>query len=250
LIAGIVDAEFGWRATFVAGGIGPLLAIAAVVLLPPPPRQLPAAAAHLLEFRSLLRNRALIAYVAAFAGNTWEVFAVRVWFVAYLGWTVNLPGHALRLPPLGVVAGLGSLAGLPVSIAVAECAARHGRKRIIVATCACSVLACLALAMTAGGSSAMVMALLILVQVTSFADVGSLAGGIVAAADPARRGAALALYALAGYTTGFLGPVAVGIALDWFGGAGSVAGWRAAFITIAFGSLVAACAVRRVPGTG
>jgi len=134
LIAGIVDAEFGWRATFVAGGIGPLLAIAAVVLLPPPPaRQLPAAAAHLLEFRSLLRNRALIAYVAAFAGNTWEVFAVRVWFVAYLGWTVNLPGHALRLPPLGVVAGLGSLAG-----------------------------------------------------------------GIVAAADPARRGTALALYALAG----------------------------------------------------
>ena len=36
----------------------------------------------------------------------------------------------------------------------------------------------------------------------------------MSAADPARRGAALAIYALAGYGTGFLGPVAVGLALD------------------------------------
>jgi len=82
LIAGAVDAVFGWRATFIAGGIGPLLSICALGLLPassnartfgrqPPP------------FHALLRNRALTAYVAAFAGNTWEVFAVRVWFVAY-----------------------------------------------------------------------------------------------------------------------------------------------------------------------
>jgi hypothetical protein len=63
-----------------------------------------------------------------------------------------------------------------------------------------------------------VLPLLILVQITSFADVGALAGGAVAAADPAQRGAALALYALAGFTTGFLGPIAVGTALDWFGG--------------------------------
>ncbi|MGH7030936.1 MAG: MFS transporter [Stellaceae bacterium] len=251
LIAGIVDAAFGWRATFITGGIGPLLAIGAVALLPrAAERQIAEAASHLLEFRSLLRNRALISYVAAFAGNTWEVFAVRVWFVAYLGWTLSLPGNALRLPPLGVIAGLASLAGLPVSIAVAEYAARHGRERTIVATCVCSVVVCLALAATAGGPCGTVMALLVLVQITSFADVGALAGGAVSAADPARRGAALALYALAGYATGFLSPVAVGLALDWFGGAASVAGWRAAFITIAFGSAAAAVAVRRAPASG
>jgi MFS family permease len=248
LIAGIVDAAFGWRATFIAGGIGPLLAIGAVALLPrAAERQGPAAPTHLLEFRSLLRNRALMAHVAAFAGNTWEVFAVRVWFVAYLGWTLSLPGNALRLPPLGVVAGLASLAGLPVSIAVAEYAARHGRRRTIIATCLCSVVVCLALAATAGGPSGTVIVLLVLVQITSFADVGALAGGAVSAADPARRGAALAIYALAGYTTGFLGPVAVGLALDWFGGAASMAGWRAAFVTIALGSAVAAGAIWRAP---
>ncbi|MGH7047762.1 MAG: MFS transporter [Stellaceae bacterium] len=250
LIAGVVDAAFGWRATFLTGGVGPLLAVAAVALLPRAIDQRPASPTHLLEFRSLLRNRPLMAYVSAFAGNTWEVFSVRVWFVAYLGWTLSLPGHARHLPPLGVVAGLASLAGLPVSIAVAEIAVRHGRERTIVMTCAVSVLVCLALAATAGGSSGTVMALLILVQITSFADVGALAGGAVSAADPARRGAALALYALAGYATGFLSPVAVGLALDWFGGAASVAGWRAAFVTIAIGSAACACAVRRAPQSG
>src|ERR1700751_3438904 len=35
LIAGLVDAAFGWRATFIAAGIGPLLSICALALLPP-----------------------------------------------------------------------------------------------------------------------------------------------------------------------------------------------------------------------
>jgi hypothetical protein len=68
LIAGIVDAALGWRATFIAAGIGPLLSICALGLLPagstrrkfdkrPPP------------LLSLLRNRALIAYVRLSPGT-------------------------------------------------------------------------------------------------------------------------------------------------------------------------------------
>jgi hypothetical protein len=151
--------------------------------------------------------------VAAFAGNTWEVFAVRVWFVAYLAWLLSLPGNHIALPALGLVSGLASLA----------------------------------LAATAGGPIGIVLPLLILVQITSFADVGALAGGAVAAADPTQRGAALALYALAGFTTGFLGPVAVGNALDWFGGTASASGWRVGYSVIAVGSAAAAWAVWRVP---
>ncbi len=246
LIAGMVDAAFGWRATFVAAGIGPLLSICALGLLPagstqrrfdqrPPP------------YRALLRNRALIAYVAAFAGNTWEVFAVRVWFVAYLAWLLRLPGNHIALPPLGLVSGVASLAGVPVSMVMAEVAARRGRRPVVIGICLISVATCLALSATAGGSIWIVLPLLILVQITSFADVGALAGGAVAAADPAQRGAALALYALAGFTTGFLGPVAVGNVLDWFGGASSPSGWMAGFAVIAIGSAVAAWAVWRAP---
>lgn len=245
LVAGIVDAAFGWQAAFVAGGVGPLLAIAALWLLPPAPKAPDETEGPLLELGPLLRNRALMAYVVGFAGNTWEVFAVRVWFVACLDWTLSLPGNFLQLPALGVVAGIASLAGVPASIAVAEFASRYGRRRVIIATCVVSVIVCLALAATAGGPVLIVLALLVLVQITSFADVGALAGGAVAAAEPARRGAALALYALVGFATGFVGPVVVGIALDWFGGPRSAAGWEAAFGVMAIGSAVAAWAVRR-----
>jgi MFS family permease len=244
LVAGIVDAAFGWRAAFVAAGIGPLLSIAALWLLPSAPPVRNETRGPLLEIGPLLRNRALMAYVIAFAGNTWEVFAVRVWFVACLSWTLSLPGNALPLPGLGVVAGVASLAGVPASVAVAELALRYGRRRLIVATCFTSVAVCLALAATAGGPILIVLSLLVLVQITSFADVGALAGGAVAAADPARRGGALALYALVGFASGFAGPVVVGTVLDWFGGASSVAGWEIAFAVMAIGSAVAALAMR------
>ena len=172
---------------------------------------------------------------------------MRVWFVAYLAWTLSLPGNNLLLPPLGLVSGLASLAGVPASLAMAEIAARYGRRRVIVGICLVSVLVCLGLAATAGGPIAVVLTLLVLVQITSFADVGALAGGAIAAADPAQRGAALALYAFCGFTTGFLSPVAVGTALDWFGGAASAMGWMAGFMTIALGSTIAAWAVWYAP---
>jgi MFS family permease len=242
LLAGIVDTTFGWRGTFVISGIGPLLAIAAITLLPAISDPLPGGA-FVLDFRPVLRDRALMAYVLAFAGNTWEVFAVRVWFVAYLAWTLSLPHNYLPLPGLAVISGLASLAGFPVSIAVAELALRYGR-RVVVATCIISVLVCLGLAATAGGSTLVVLPLLVLAQITSIADAGALSSGAVAAADPARRGTALAAYAFTGYTAAFVGPVAVGISLDGFGGAGSPTGWTAAFVTMALGSTAAAWAMR------
>jgi len=246
VLAGLVDAAFGWRTAFVAAGIGPLLSICSLALLSAP----------LVEgksgrwrppYRALLRDRALIAYVTAFAGNTWEVFAVRVWFVTYLAWLLSLPGNHITLPAPGVVSGVASLAGVPVSMLMAEVAARHGRRTVIIGICLVSVATCLGLAATAGGPIRIVLPLLVLVQITSFADVGALAGGAVAAADPAQRGAALALYALAGFMTGFLAPVAVGNALDWFGGAASASGWMAGYAVIALGSAAAAWAVWRAP---
>jgi MFS family permease len=242
LVSGIVDTMFGWRATFLAAGIGPLLAIAAVGCLPAAPsRRKPVG--RFLEFRSVLANRAFMAYVLGFAGNTWEVFGIRVWFVACLSWTVHQPGNELDLPNLAVISGLASLAGVPASIVVAELAAKWGRTRVIIATCVVSVAVCLALAATAGGAIAIVLMLLILLQITSFADVSALGVGAVASSDPARRGAALAVYALAGFTTGFLGPAAVGLSLDWFGGVDSRSGWTAAFLTMSIGSTAAGLSV-------
>ncbi|MDP1839355.1 MAG: MFS transporter [Reyranella sp.] len=242
LVAGIVDAMFGWRATFLAGGIGPLLAIATIACLSPAPAR-KAPAGPVLEFGSVLRNRPFMSYVLAFAGNTWEVFGIRVWFVACLSWTLQVPGNELDLPNLAIISGLASLAGVPASIAVAELATKWNRSRVIVMTCVVSVAVCLALAASAGGPIVIVLTLLVLLQITSFADVSALGVGAVLLSDPARRGAALAVYALTGFTTGFLGPAAVGLSLDWFGGIDSRLGWTAAFLTMSIGSAAAGLAV-------
>jgi len=182
--------------------------------------------------------------VLAFGGNTWEVFGIRVWFVACLAWTTRITGNQLDLPNLAVIAGLASLAGLPASILVAEIASRWNRQRAIIATCFVSVTVCIALAASAGGNAAIVLGLLILLQITSFADVGALGGGAVMSSEAGHRGAAMAVYALAGFTSGFLSPAVIGLALDLFGGAESVPGWTAAFFVMGIGSSAAALAMR------
>lgn len=241
-LAGAVDAVLGWRDVFAVSGAIPLLAVAAVVLLPAP-SEIVEPAKSIFDLRPLLRNRVLMAYTLAFAGNIWEVSAVRAWFVAYLTWILGLAHNHLDLPRPAVISGLASLAGFPVSFLVAEWALRRGRGAI-VATCAGSVLLLLGLAATAGGASLVVLPLLCLAQIASLADAAALAGGAVAAADPARRGAALAVFAFVGYSAAFVGPVASGLALDAFGGAGSALGWAAAFMMMALGSTAAAYAMR------
>src|SRR5579875_1304738 len=245
-VAGAVDAVLGWRATFAIGGVAPLSALAAVALLPPAVEAVPAAG-FAFDFRPLLRNRALMAYVLAFAGNLWEVSAVWAWFVAYLAWTLGLPHHRLQIPAPAVISGLAALAGFPASLLVAELALRWG-PRAIVATCLASIAILLGLAASAGGPALVSLPLLIAAQIAAPADASALAAGAVAVADPARRGAALALYACAGYVAACVGPVAVGFALDAFGGAGSPSGWRAAFIAMALGSAAAAVAMRAARG--
>jgi MFS family permease len=246
-LAGLVETALGWPAAFAAAGIGPAAAGLLVAALPAPAARaasLPAEAPPRIELKPLLTNRAFMAYVAGYAGNTWEVFSIRVWFVACLAWTANLPGNHVDLPPLGVLSGAAALAGVPASILVSELALRLGREKVIAATCAVSVAVCLALSAAAGGPILLVLALLMLLQVTSFADVGALAAGAVAASEPGRRGASLALYAFAGSMTGFIGPVVVGTALDRFGGLDTEAGWAAAFLVMALGSVAAGLAVR------
>jgi MFS family permease len=244
LIAGSAESVAGWPAVFAVAAVGPALAGGLVLTLPRAPGE-PITEAVRIEIRPLLRNRSLIAYVLGYAGNTWEVFSIRVWFVAYLSWIVSLPGNSLALPPLAIVSGIAAIAGVPASLFVSELALRWGRKKAIVTTCIVSVVVCLGLGGSAGGSVLLVLPLLAFLQVSSFADVGSLTAGAVDASESGRRGASLALFAFIGSLTGFAGPVAVGMALDEFGGLNSHEGWAAAFFVMALGSTAAAIAVRR-----
>ena len=60
----------------------------------------------------------------------------------------------------------------------------------------------------------------------------SLTAGAAGTAEPARRGATLAVHSMLGYGGGFVGPLAVGWALDLAGGMSTIA-WGLAFAAIA-----------------
>jgi len=69
-------------------------------------------------------------------------------------------------------------------------------------------------------------------------DSSSLTAGSAGTADPARRGATLAVHSTLGYAGGFVGPLMIGVILD-AGGGMSRASWGAAFLAVAILMLLA-----------
>jgi MFS family permease len=69
----------------------------------------------------------------------------------------------------------------------------------------------------------------------------------VQAADPHLRGATMGLHSMAGYAGGFVGPLGVGLVLDWAGGDG-VLGWGLAFGHVALVTLAGLVALRMLGG--
>jgi MFS family permease len=72
--------------------------------------------------------------------------------------------------------------------------------------------------------------------ISATADSASLTAGAVAAAPEGFRGATLAVHSTLGFGAAFLGPLAVGVVLDAFGG-GRLA-WGMGFLTMAAGCLL------------
>ena len=137
---------------------------------------------------------------------TREVFAVRVWFVPIL--TFNAATNdmvALNWDPT-VVAGLSVLVAVPPNLALAEAGVRWERRKVIFAVSLESFLVCGVLGWQAAGAYFLVLVLMLFYRVTSYGDVGAIAGGVVAASTGETRVAALVLIGIIGFTFGFLGP--------------------------------------------
>jgi hypothetical protein len=89
-----------------------------------------------------------------------------------------------------------------------------------------------------------VVALLAAYSMLVMAESGTLTAGLVSAAPPELRGAALGLYSLAGFGGGMLGPMVFGAALDAAGGALHAVAWIAGYAAIGAGCLAAPLVAR------
>ncbi|HEY0335420.1 MAG TPA: hypothetical protein VGC74_17245, partial [Stenotrophomonas sp.] len=74
-------------------------------------------------------------------------------------------------------------------------------------------------------------------------NFSNLTSGMLAVAEPGRRGSIVAVYSCIGFAGGFLGTLLFGVALDRFGGTAQLAAWLAAFGICAFACLVGCIAI-------
>src|SRR3954451_6118436 len=228
----------GWRAAFVAAAASAALAWLLVAwAVPRPVRSTPVSAndQRLFDFRPVLRNRSAMAYAIVYGVHTLEMNALRGWGVAFLAFVATSTHTSVTAfsPALTVL----GLAGTLASVLGNEAAILLGRRRLISVALIASAVCAALLGFFGTSSYLLAVVLLVIYGPIVWLDSSSLTAGAAGTADPARRGATLAVHSMLGYIGGFIGPPAVGWTLD-AGGGMSPATWAVAFVGIALLSII------------
>ena len=235
VLGDLLAQELGWRLAFASAGITAAIAWLTVALAvpgrPAPPKPAGPEPA-LFDFRPVLRNRSAFAYSLAYCGHTLEMNALRGWGVAFLVWVAASTGRAGELLSPAVVVTVLGLLGTLVSVLGNEASIRFGRRRLVAAAMMLSIVTGAIIGFAGSTGYWIAVALIVLYGAIIWLDSSSLTAGAAGAADPARRGATLAVHSMLGYAGGFVGPLAVGWTLDLSGGM-SPLGWGLGFLVIA-----------------
>ncbi|MCC7487492.1 MAG: MFS transporter [Burkholderiales bacterium] len=233
--ASLLAGPFGWQSAFVAAGASAGAAWLMVALGAPRRTRTarPAAIApRLFDFGPVLRNRSAMAYAMAYCIHTLEMNALRGWGVAFLGYVAASTGAGDPLMgPSFVLTALG-LIGTAASVLGNEAAIRLGRRRLIAAAMLGSVVIGGSIGFVGSLSYGIAAGLLLVYGFVVWLDSSSLTAGSAGTADPARRGATLAVHSSLGYAGGCVGPLLIGFTLDLAGGM-SRAAWGLAFLGVA-----------------
>jgi MFS family permease len=229
-----IASGFGGNAAFLFAGGTAVFAWLAVALAIP--RHAPVQAARrggrMFDFRPVIANRSAMAYAMANCVHTLEMSALRGWGVAFQAWVAARTGAASGLLSPTVIVTTLALIGTAASVAGNEMAIRFGRRRLVAAAMVLSIVLALALAIVGSLSYGLAVGLLLAYGLVVWLDSSSLTAGAAGTADPARRGATLAVHSTLGYSGGFIGPLAVGWVLDLSGGMSRL-GWGIAFALVA-----------------
>jgi MFS family permease len=246
-LAGWIAPVAGWRTAFVWCAAGSLVSGLMVHFSVAPKK--PAGSTHSILFplaawRKVLSNRAAAGYMFGYGVHCLELFGSRGWMVAFLAFAAGVGAAGSSPWSATAIAALVNLLAVPASILGNEMALRIGRRRWILIVMSSSSLAGIALAFAAPLHWALVIGLLVFYAMLVMAESATLTAGLVAAAPPELKGAAMGLYSLIGFGGGMLGPAVFGAALDLTGGQGSVAAWACGYAAIGAGCLLAPVVVR------
>ncbi len=240
LVAGQVASIWDWQTAFWLSGLCALAAWLIVAFAAPWQEPKPKTGAKLFDFGPVFRNTSALAYSIAYCVHTWEMNAMRGWCVAFLAWVALSTGaDSTWFPPTAAATAMGLL-GTGVSVFGNELSIRLGRQRLVALAMALSIVCGLTIGWFGSYSYGLAVAFILGYGAVIWLDSSSLTAGAAGAADPARRGATLAVHSMLGYAGGFVGPITIGFALDAAGGMSQL-GWG-----IAFGTLAAAMLAGRI----
>ena len=240
----IADA-FGWQWAFITAGVA--LVIAALVVLPIPPAEkhhLREEDTHVMDFRPILRARPAMAFITAYGAHCWEAFTLGSWSVAVL--TFHLSAFEPDLNPAFNpiwVASVAGLMGFPASVIGNELCLRFGRRRVIFFVSAVSAI----ISAIFGFLLWLPYWFLVIMSFTGVfmisLDSGSLGAGMVQRAPKGYSAATMAVYSMAGFGAGLIGPFVFGAVLDLLGDT-KILGWGFAYTSVGLAVLVAPLAMR------
>jgi len=247
-LAGELAAWFGWRGAFALIALGPLASVLLVALFTRPRTldntQTPALRT-VLDFRPVFRNRRALAYILAYTLHTGELMAMLSWLVAYLTFASVIAGTQIAPATITLVGSMVALVALPASILGNEGALRFGRRRFISwVMIACALVSCV-VGFAAGLPFPLLAALCLLYGALIATDSASLTAGTVAAAEPARQGATIAMHSFIGFGGGFLAPLVFGAVLQAAGGRLDPTAWGIAFAAIGLSTLLGPAVLAR-----
>ena len=246
--ANLLSQFYGWQSAFVVAALSAAAAWLVVALAVPRRRQPPSRSkdgSGLFDFRPVFRNRSAMAYALAYCIHTLEMNALRGWGVAFLAFVAARAGTGeTLLSPTVVLTALG-LIGTAASVLGNEAAIRWGRRKLISVAMLGSALIGGVIGFLGTLSYSIAVVLLLVYGFVVWLDSSSLTAGAAGTAEPARRGATLAVHSMLGYIGGFVGPLMIGFTLDLAGGMSRMS-WGVSFLLIAFLMLLALAAFRLI----
>jgi len=250
LIAGVTAQFLDWHWAFAFAGIGGVCALLIVAAVLPAKQPAPVAegAAGALDFRPVLRDRTVMSYIVSSLGTAWEVFSARVWLVTFFLYLQSRMAAGETGWSPAVWATLVALIGVPAAMVVGELCVRYDRRKIVMIIALLSSVLAAGIGLTTDGAYELTLVICMIFGMSSYGRSATINAGTIAAADPARRGSALAVLAFVGFSGGILGPLAFGVALDYAGGSSNPLAWKTAMAMMALGGAITFVSLLAAPG--
>lgn len=244
----------GWRASFVALALGPVVGTAIAYRVLRNTRNLDAhrhaGAGVLLSLAEVIRNRPAMLAIWSYTFHSWELLGLWAWLPAYLAAAATRDyGTATAASVGAAISGLSFATNAFGSVLGGRLSDRRGR----VAVMALMTGASLACSLTFGWMFSlplwMLAAMAIVYNLTALGDSSVYSTALTELVPARYLGAAYSLRAVLGFGLGAVSPAVFGLVLDFFTGVtgtrGTVA-WGMAWLVIGLGAIPGLYAISRL----